>query len=410
MKAGFGRVEITPPLGVELTGYGYYLQRRAERVDDPLYARCLLLDDGQTRALILCCDLLGLNRQIAAQVRAAAEAELNVPAEHCLIVCIHTHTGPSMIYHEGCGEVEPAVRDAMADRLIAACRAASEDLKPVTGLRSGERPAEGDYAYNRAKPGAYVDPNVRGMELTREGGRPIAVVSYACHPVVRGRSTGISADYPGRLVAKLGDMGYEGLFLNGLCGDIDPTPLREGETVDSRLDDMTDALIAAYKLGLQADEPVLRAKSIPCTLGLQHVTRATVRAAADNEAHQPGADTDGRAKVARIWEREQLEKADYPDDEGFSAACVELGQTILVALPFEGFTEIGRLTRMLYRGSERLWVLGCADELLGYLPTRDEMQRGTYAALESMFHYKRLPPRVGEAERLGAELADTLRF
>ena len=30
MRAGYGKTEITPPLGVELAGYGYYLLRREE--------------------------------------------------------------------------------------------------------------------------------------------------------------------------------------------------------------------------------------------------------------------------------------------------------------------------------------------------------------------------------------------
>ena len=29
IKAGSGRREITPPLGIELAGYGYYLARKA---------------------------------------------------------------------------------------------------------------------------------------------------------------------------------------------------------------------------------------------------------------------------------------------------------------------------------------------------------------------------------------------
>ena len=53
-------------------------------------------------------------------------------------------------------------------------------------------------------------------------------------------------------------------------------------------------------------------------------------------------------------------------------------------------------------------ILGCAEELLGYLPTRDDISRGTYAALESTFLYKRLPVVPGEAERLGEAVGKAL--
>jgi len=79
-----------------------------------------------------------------------------------------------------------------------------------------------------------------------------------------------------------------------------------------------------------------------------------------------------------------------------------LGGVPVLALPFEGFTQIGMDIRRI-SGREDALVLGCAEELLGYLPTRDDISRGTYAALESTFLYKRLPVVPGEAERLGEE-------
>lgn len=37
-KAGVARVCITPPIGVELAGYGSSLDRRSESIHDDLYA------------------------------------------------------------------------------------------------------------------------------------------------------------------------------------------------------------------------------------------------------------------------------------------------------------------------------------------------------------------------------------
>jgi hypothetical protein len=38
-RAGFAKITITPPLGVELAGYGVYLKRGATEVHDDLFAR-----------------------------------------------------------------------------------------------------------------------------------------------------------------------------------------------------------------------------------------------------------------------------------------------------------------------------------------------------------------------------------
>ena len=76
---------------------------------------------------------------------------------------------------------------------------------------------------------------------------------------------------------------------------------------------------------------------------------------------------------------------------------------MVLALPFEGFTLIGQEVRRIL-GRPDSMVLGCGEELLGYLPTKDDIDRGAYAALETTFLYKRLPVVPGEAERLGEEM------
>ena len=110
------------------------------------------------------------------------------------------------------------------------------------------------------------------------------------------------------------------------------------------------------------------------------------------------------ARVARTWEKEMLEKFSRLNaQEDIVVKYILLGGIPVMALPFEGFTQIGLDIRRICKRGDAL-VLGCAEELLGYLPTKDDISRGTYAALESTFLYKRLPVVPGEAERLGEEM------
>ena len=44
--------EITPPVGTELAGFGYYLERRMEGVRDPLHIRAAVLEEGSVRVLV----------------------------------------------------------------------------------------------------------------------------------------------------------------------------------------------------------------------------------------------------------------------------------------------------------------------------------------------------------------------
>lgn len=413
MKAGFGRAELTPPMGVELAGYGYYLGRRALSVRDPLYARVLALEEGGARYLLISCDVLGLSRPVCDEVFAHAEA-LGVPAGHVLIVSIHTHTGPAIIYHEGCGYVDDVYVATVAPAICRAAGAALEDLREVRSLRFAALPFEGDHIYNRTIPGGPVDRTVRGFLFSRADGEPIAAVSAACHGVFRGRVTAVSADFGGEICRRLDGMGLRTIYLNGLCGDIDPA-----EQSDELLDSFAALVVERYSALLGgaveslpedvSDLPLtLTGGSLPFTLRLMPVTREDIRQAARQAVERAGGPEEPAARVALIWEKEMLERFDtLSEQEPISVKYLLIGGVPVLALPFEGFTAIGQEIRARCGRPDAL-VLGCAEQLLGYLPTRDDISRGTYAALESTFLYKRLPVVPGEAERLGETIGKAM--
>ena len=403
MLAGFGKSDLTPPLGVELTGYGYYLNRCALSVNDPLYARALLIENDNRRSLIISCELLGLNRHISADVARHA-AQYGLRAEDVIIVSVHTHTGPSVKYHEGCGYVDAAYEATVAGRIAKAVDLACADLAPVTALSHVCLPLEGDHIYNRAAADGPVDRTVRGFTFTREGKAPIAAVSAACHCVFRGRSTAISADLAGEVNRLMAEKGYESLFLNGLCGDIDPW-----KPTDERLTECAGIITDTFLSSSEALPLTLETGALPYTLRLTPVTADDIRSAAVTAVEKAGGPDEPAARVALIWEKEMLEKLDtLSPEESISVKYAVLGGVPVIALPFEGFTRIGMEIRDLI-GREDALTLGCAEELLGYLPTRDDIHRGAYAALESTFLYKRLPVVPGEAERLGEEMGTGLK-
>ena len=148
--------------------------------------------------------------------------------------------------------------------------------------------------------------------------------------------------------------------------------------------------------------------SLPFTLRLMPVTREDIRQAARQAVERAGGLEEPAARVALIWEREMLERFDtLSEQEPISVKYLLIGGVPVLALPFEGFTAIGQEIRARCGRPDAL-VLGCAEQLLGYLPTRDDISRGTYAALESTFLYKRLPVVPGEAERLGETIGKAM--
>lgn len=403
MRAGFGQWELTPPMGVELAGYGYYLGRRALSVRDPLYARAVLLEQGGNKVLVISCDLLGLSKAVCAQVFAHAE-KLGIAQSQVIIVSIHTHTGPCIKYHEGCGYTDDAYVATVGGLICRAVDEAAADLCEVTSLTQAFHPFEGDHIYNRTVVGGPVDRFVRGFTLTREGREPICMINAACHGVFRGRVTAVSADFAGEVNRLMAEKGCKSIYLNGLCGDIDPF-----KPTDARLCEFAQIVVDAFTAEEKPLPLTMEAGQLPFTLHMTNVKAEDIIGAAAHAVEIAGGEEKPAARVALIWKQEMLAKlSNLNDAEDITCKYLILGGVPVLAVPFEGFTQIGIEVRQALGRPDGL-MLGCGEELLGYLPTRDDIAREAYAALESTFLYKRLPVVPGEAERLGAEMGKALK-
>ena len=64
-RAGFARIDATPPLGLPLVGY--FTTRIADGVLDPLYIDCVAVSDGTNSALIYCVGDLQLSNTFLAK-------------------------------------------------------------------------------------------------------------------------------------------------------------------------------------------------------------------------------------------------------------------------------------------------------------------------------------------------------
>ena len=100
LVAGGALVDITPaddPIAGRGEIIGGFLPVPSRAVHDPLRARCLVLDDGQTRLALVVCDLLGIHRSVSDEARKRIEADLGIPADHVMISATHTHSATSAL-------------------------------------------------------------------------------------------------------------------------------------------------------------------------------------------------------------------------------------------------------------------------------------------------------------------------
>ena len=116
-KAGFARVDATPPLGIPLVGY--FSHRVADGVLDPLYIDCVAVSDGTNNALIYCVDDLHLTRPFMEKAFSAITAATGIPRDRIYVHATHIHTGPSDWKRPGFSEEENRLVMSFADTRVA---------------------------------------------------------------------------------------------------------------------------------------------------------------------------------------------------------------------------------------------------------------------------------------------------
>ena len=228
LTAGVARREITPPAGLDLSGFGSR-DGAALGVRDPLHAYALTVSDGEQTVALLALDLIGLTPAWVADTRRRVEAHTGVPAGHQLYACTHTHGGPETGVLPSMGEADSRYLERLQSSMPWAVREAlnnQHDVNLDLGLgaaHAGANRRSAEFNPNGPHDGELdeIDPVVVTAQFRRSDAAPLAtLVNYACHPTAS-RERVVSADYPGHLRAAVESAtGAPCIYVNGAGGDV----------------------------------------------------------------------------------------------------------------------------------------------------------------------------------------------
>jgi len=111
VQAGGAKVNITPPVGVWLSGYGAR-DKPSDDIQDDLYARALAVSDGDNTVALVAVDLLWVPLHMTREIREIVASKTGIPEQNVMICASHTHFGPK-IYRET--KLGPDVQDNSVD-------------------------------------------------------------------------------------------------------------------------------------------------------------------------------------------------------------------------------------------------------------------------------------------------------
>ena len=240
LKAGFARVDVTAPLGTNLNGY--FEERIAQGVLDPIELNAIAFSDEESTALIITSDFLGIRENYATPIRKMIAERTGIDADRIMVTALHQHTSfalrdaestnvikdheyMQLLYRRFCDVAQMAVNDLSDATLGIAEAPANKELSfvrrymmPKGVVITNPNPEKGG-GWPPVGPTEQSDNTVRLLRFLREGKKDIALVNFSTHPDVIG-GTKYSADWPG-FVRRFVEAEQDAccMLLNGCQGD-----------------------------------------------------------------------------------------------------------------------------------------------------------------------------------------------
>lgn len=458
LLAGVGRVNITPPLGVDIMGTSRRWQH-AQGIHEDLLATCLVLRAEAICVVLVSCDLLVIPDPTAQEWRTRIAQIVGTEPGCVLLGCTHTHNGPATSPHmpkiggdqTGLNAAEHAYIAHLGHQLESAAFVATSALKPAR-LAAGVGKADLNINRREMLPDGRTvigrnidgpcDEDVSVLRVDTEDGAPLAaVVTYTSHPVISPHSHLISPDFVGstrRVVEQL--TGAPLLFFTGAAGNINnrnylETDLRIVERVGRQL----GCEAARVFLGLKpqptevrpdfiqsvsslkiypevpVDEPAIRCMTVAnADLQLDLEPLPTVEEAEQIAAEKQRIVTklteEGAEKTAInpaiyqwLWAQSTLNRmrtGAAPTSIHAEIQVMRINDIALVAVPGEAFVEIALQVKAQSPAVTTIFV-GYANGAIGYIPMREDYPRGGYEVREAHKGYG-LPSALarGSAEQI----------
>lgn len=424
--AGAAAVDITPPIGTPLGGYGggdrrlmppdlnpfnsHTFLAPSRGIHDPIMAKALVLGSGAEKVCILTLDAIATEANIVeVAVRKAQALGFTVPVDRVLCTASHTHSGPGAVSKKMFWQLAAAdlfvsrVFEQMTDRIALALAGAERGLGPAhvgVGLelvtnatrnrRHGDSPdLDPD----------DIDPELHVIRVDRPDGTPVATVwNFAIHGTNFGTSMlDFSADVIGSANIKAEARGGGGIcmFMQGCEGDIAPTGGYDGCGQV-----LSDAIHRARRATTTAPAGVVGSASEDVDFGQAVLDLSLARVGSQLPAglanhgivqalNRIGFGIGASVSIPNGWMETR-----------FRFQALRIGKAVVCTFPGEPIHELGKNAKALGKGMgfDHVLTAGCANGHGAYWTSEKEYGYGGYEGLASFFGPKN-GERLVEAAR-----------
>lgn len=421
-RAGAATSNITPPLGSLIVGGWQPIP--ATHVHDELYARCLVLDDGNLRLAIVLCDNVGIPQEVFDVAKDLAYEATGLEPRAMLMAATHTHSattarGPSKVMPSPTlDEYQRFLARRIADGITRALNQLEparigwgsidepsevfnrrwfvDDAKLLTNPFGGVdrvrmNPPRGSSALDR--PAGPIDPEISFISVQSSDGRPIALLAnYSLHYVGGVRTGDISADYFGYFAkfieAKLGATNrsppFVGMLSNGTSGDVNNIDFRERDARKyERYEKMQEVAEKIARRVHEAHQKItfhnwveLGTARVDLTLNVRKPTPEILKHF-EQVTRNPNDHSRPQHAREQIYAERVANLQAAPETVSVQLQALRIGDVGIAAVPFETFAETG-LELKKRSPFKRTFTIELANGSFGYLPTPSQHRLGGY--------------------------------
>ncbi len=392
LRVGFGQADITPPVGVLMTGAGLI---PSVGTDDPLLASTLVAQSGGRTIAIVGVDLVKIRGDLADAAIALASQRTGIDRNAVMICCSHNHSSPFIPMG---GPNNKDYLSTLPGRIAESIERAYKALQPARMFLGRSLVYEGHH--NRrvvSKADGLVlntwlkklndleqTPQVLGTEgpidpelwvarFDALDGRVLGtLVNFTCHPALHDRRGGKwSADYPGVIAEQMAQAYGEQVvcvFTQGASGNVNP---------NTQFDPNWREKAAVFAAA--AVDAAKRATPIAGPIAVDYVRRDVRVPCRDPADQRQGA-------IARLqWRPESFEAAKrqvahMPRTREVPVSAARIGPLAIATNAGELFVEWGISVKKRSPFPHTI-VCELTNEWIGYEPTVQAFQHEGYETL-----------------------------
>ena len=401
---GTAKLDITPGLGCHMCGY--FEDRLATGINDPLYVKALAISDGEREIGLVTLDIIDISRPVVEKAKALIQERIGIDAEHILISTTHTHTGPAVMSALGT-PAEPGYADSLipriADAYVMAHNArvpaeiahASGDVHEEVHNRrwymkdGSTRMNPGYQNPDAIRPAGPTDPQL-GLLIARDPvtKKPLALyANLALHYVGPWKiHTIISADYFGCFAAamqRIAGADFLVMLANGTQGNINncdfEKPARTSRYVWQQCERVANVCAGeAWKAwNLLRDEDFKTEGFVDAKISMIPFDARTPSAELLEESKKIMANPDAYKPNEVVYANEIVQLNDMPSHLEIPLHTLCVNDLGIVGLHGEVFVEIGLDTKERSPFPQTM-VVGLANGTVGYIATDKALDEGSY--------------------------------